>query len=157
MIIYDLACACGGLFEGWFNGRLDFENQREAGLLACPRCGGSNIRKILSPVYHSSSSVPDRTGLNNHQDEAGLNNEGKDRTEAEAALSALRVLQRFVEKNFENVGCKLAEESLKIRYGVAEARNIRGVATPEEEKTLKSEGIELLKIPMPLPEDDKIN
>jgi len=32
---------------------------------------------------------------------------------------------------------------------VIESRNIRGVATSEEEKTLKEEGISFIKIPVP--------
>jgi hypothetical protein len=54
-----------------------------------------------------------------------------------------------VHKNFDDVGSEFAKEALKIHYGVAEPRNIRGVSTPEEEKTLDKEGIEYFKIPMP--------
>ncbi len=55
----------------------------------------------------------------------------------------------FVEKNFDNVGCEFAKEALKIHYGAAEPRNIRGVSTKEEEKTLTDEGIQFIKIPIP--------
>jgi hypothetical protein len=47
------------------------------------------------------------------------------------------------------VGCDFAKEALKIHYGAAEPRNIRGVSTKEEEKTLTDEGIQFIKIPMP--------
>ena len=73
-----------------------------------------------------------------------------------ALIQALKTVQKFVEKNFEDVGSKLASESLKIHYGVEEARNIRGVVTEEEEKILEGEGIELLKVPI-VSEDDKPN
>jgi hypothetical protein len=70
----------------------------------------------------------------------------------------LRSVQEFVDKNFEDVGAKLAEESLKIHYGVANPRNIRGVATTDEERLLQDEGIELLKIPwLKKPTDPKLN
>jgi hypothetical protein len=59
----------------------------------------------------------------------------------------------FVEKNFDNVGADFATEALKIHYGAAEPRNIRGVSTKEEEKTLKEEGIQFIKIPMPVRPD----
>ena len=55
----------------------------------------------------------------------------------------------YVEKNFDDVGCDFAKEALKIHYGAAEPRNIRGVSTQEEEKALKDEGIQFFKIPMP--------
>ena len=35
--------------------------------------------------------------------------------------------------------------------GCEEPRNIRGVSTKEEEKMLKEEGINFVKIPMPAP------
>jgi len=54
----------------------------------------------------------------------------------------------FIEKNFDNVGSRFATEALKIHYGVTEPRNIRGTSTHEEEKTLKQEGIEFIKIPV---------
>jgi len=54
MIVYDLACECGYIFEGWFQDRDDFVAQQEAGLLNCPDCGGNTIRKILSPVTTGS-------------------------------------------------------------------------------------------------------
>ena len=65
------------------------------------------------------------------------------------ANEALKALQEHVLNNFEDVGTRLAEESLKVRYGLVEARNLRGVATQAEEKMLAGEGIELVKIPLP--------
>jgi len=144
MIVYDLSCVCGFIFEGWFQDRDEFLGQLEAGLITCPDCGGNEIRKILSPVSVCSShpSPPVATGR------AGDND-----VSATAVLTALRTIQKYVEKNFYDVGTKLAEESLKIHYGVAEPRNIRGVVTAEEEKTLEREGIELLKVPIVSDED----
>jgi hypothetical protein len=57
----------------------------------------------------------------------------------------------FVEKNFDDVGCNFAKEALKIHYGVTEPRNIRGVSTDKEEKTLKEEGIQFFKVPISSP------
>jgi hypothetical protein len=60
-----------------------------------------------------------------------------------------RQVADYVEKNFDNVGSDFAKEALKIHFGVTEPRNIRGTSTQEEEKTLKEEGIEFFKIPLP--------
>ena len=60
----------------------------------------------------------------------------------------------FIEKNFDNVGPDFSEEALKIHYGVSESRNIRGSSTPEEEKTLKDEGIEFIKLPMAISKNE---
>lgn len=139
MIIFDLECICGSQFEGWFESRADFEKQNSDNLIVCSRCGSDKIHKILSPVAIHSGTSPAET----HPPTA----ENFDIT-PEMALKFLRSMQDFVEKNFEDVGPELAKESLKILYGVIEPRNIRGVATADEEKMLKDEGIELLKIPL---------
>lgn len=148
MIIFDLACLCGYQFEGWFQDHQDFTCQQGEGLLLCPGCGGSNVRKIMSAVaVHTGSD----SCLSNQKLEQQMP------VTEEMAAAVLNKIQDYVEKNFEDVGTKLPEKALKIHYGVEEARNIRGVATPEEEKVLNDEGIGLLKIPMIKREGKKLN
>ncbi len=145
MIIFDLACVCGYTFEGWFQDRSDFVNQQTASFLVCPQCSSRDIRKILSPIrFQSSSSSEDPPAV-------------KPSTSSvfpKEAEKALKTLQKFVEKTFEDVGTELATESLKMHYGVAEPRNIRGVTTELEEKKLQEEGITILKIPFPVKNND---
>jgi len=141
MIVFDLKCDCGYTFEGWFQNRQDFDNQQTASFLVCPECGGKDIRKILSPIRAQSSESSLGRDLQEKEEKPEL---------LSGAVEVLETLQEFVEKNFEDVGTELATESLKIHYGVSEPRNIRGVTTAPEEKKLKEEGINLLKIPMPV-------
>jgi len=145
MIIFDLACVCGYTFEGWFQDRSDFENQQTASFLVCPQCSSTDIRKILSPIRFQSSSSPEDSLADKPSTSSVFPKE---------AEKALKTLQKFVEENFEDVGTELATESLKIHYGVAEARNIRGVTTDLEEKKLKEEGIAIFKIPFPAKGND---
>jgi hypothetical protein len=42
-----------------------------------------------------------------------------------------------------------------MHYGVTEPRNIRGVSTPKEEETMKAEGINFFKLPVPAKPSDK--
>lgn len=148
MIVYDLVCACGYQFEGWFKSRDDLEFQMKSLLVNCPSCGGQEIRKILSPV---SIQVVNGPSIKK-QLKSSIGTQEKKLSDEEL----LTVLQNFVEDNFEDVGSALATESLKIHYGVQEPRNIRGVTTRAEEETLKQEGINILKIPMPV-KDDPVN
>ena len=140
MIVFELACECGFTFEGWFQDRRDFESQQTASFLVCPECGSKEVRKILSPIRTQSSrnEAPDSSG-----EKTGNS------VPLENVMEALQTVQKFVEENFEDVGTDMAAESLKIHYGVSKPRNIRGVTTELEEKKLKEEGINLLKIPMP--------
>ncbi|MBW1888734.1 MAG: DUF1178 family protein, partial [Deltaproteobacteria bacterium] len=63
----------------------------------------------------------------------------------------------YMNKNFEDLGSDFTKEALKMHYGVAEKRNIKGSATTEEEKTLEDEGIQFFKIPIPKTDNDEKN
>ena len=134
MIAYDLQCVNGHAFEGWFEDSDAYQNQKKKGLIACPVCNDIQVSRIPSTFAIKSRSAP--TGSS--PQEKNLKAMGKE-------------VINFVEKNFDDVGSDFAKEALKIHYGVEEPRNIRGVSTKEEEKMLKEEGIDFVKIPMPAP------
>jgi hypothetical protein len=138
MIAYDLQCANGHTFEGWFEDRKAYLDQQKKGLITCPVCNDTSVDIVPSTfaIKSSQSSRPRQLS----PEEAALQKIGKEAVE-------------FVEKNFDDVGCEFAKEALKIHYGASEPRNIRGVSTKDEEKTLKEEGIQFFKIPMPIPPD----
>ena len=133
MIAYDLQCGNGHRFEGWFEDSRTFDRQNKDGLIACPICEDTAILKMPSifAIKGASSTIPRKE-------------------DQQAAMAALgRQIVAYVENNFDNVGADFAEEALKMHYGVSEPRSIRGVSTPKEEETLKSEGINFFKIPIP--------
>ncbi|MBW1697285.1 MAG: DUF1178 family protein [Deltaproteobacteria bacterium] len=133
MIAFDLQCEHGHTFEGWFEDSVSYEEQKKRNLIACPICNSTEVCKILSPVAIKKASPP--------ESETAME---------QARLAALgKQIVEYIHKNFDDVGCDFAQEALKMHYGVAEPRNIRGVSTPEEEKTLKKEGIQYFKLPMP--------
>jgi len=134
MIAYDLQCAKGHSFEGWFEDRKAYLDQQKKGLITCPVCNDNSVG-IIPSTFAIKSSAPSTP---------------RKLTAEEAALQKInQEAIDFVEKNFDDVGCDFAKEALKIHYGASEPRNIRGVSTKEEEKTLKEEGIQFFKIPMP--------
>lgn len=133
MIAYDLRCAKGHRFEGWFDDGRAFDHQNENRLIVCPICEDTTISKVPSPFAIRTSS----------------GNAFKTVSEKAAMLELGQQVAKFVENNFENVGADFATEALKMHYGVTEPRNIRGVSTPQEEETLISEGIRFLKFPIP--------
>ena len=132
MITFDLECSHGHAFEGWFEDSQAFEEQRRKELIACPVCNDTAVFRI--PSTFAIKSTAGSSGASSRQ------------------VSLANLKKKFVdyvEKNFDDVGPDFTKEALKIHYGVTEPRNIRGVSTDEEEKTLKSEGISFLKIPLP--------
>ena len=138
MIAYDLQCTQGHTFEGWFEDRKAYLDQQKKGLITCPVCNVTSVDIVPSTfaIKSGSASSPQDLAVQRAQ----LEKIGKEAIE-------------FVEKNFDDVGADFAKEALKIHYGASEPRNIRGVSTKEEEKTLEEEGIEYIKIPMPVRPD----
>jgi hypothetical protein len=131
MIVFDLKCPQGHKFEGWFDDSSAYEDQKDRGLISCPVCNDADISKMPT-AFSIKSSHPDKTISLQHKELARIENK----------------ITAFIENNFDNVGPRFATEALKIHYGVTEPRNIRGSSTQEEEKTLKEEGVEFIKIPV---------
>ena len=139
MIAFDLQCENGHSFEGWFENSDAFENQNKQGLITCPVCNSGSVCKALSRFGIVKSTGPSK----------GL------QVNAQAILDDIsRQFFDFVEKNFDDVGADFTKEALKIHYGVTEPRNIKGVSTQEDEKMLKEEGVDFIKIPMPTEKND---
>jgi len=133
MIAFDLQCAEGHIFEGWFDNNEAFKEQKKKNLISCPICNSMDVSKILSPIAIKKTTQFQKDAPPHHDQLTEISEKIVD----------------YVEKNFDNVGCDFAKEALKIHYGATEPRNIRGVSTPEEEKVLNKEGIQYFKIPMP--------
>ena len=138
MIAYDLQCGNGHTFEGWFEDRQAYLDQKKKGLITCPICNVTSV-DIVPSTFAIKSGAPS-ISKDLAAEKANLK-----QTEKEAI--------EFVKNNFDDVGADFAKEALKIHYGATEPRNIRGVSTKDEEKTLEDEGIQFIKIPMPLRPD----
>lgn len=133
MIVYDLKCAHGHQFEGWFQDGNAFEEQQSRKQISCPICGDLSAEIVLP-----SLTVMGRD-----------NKREKERGKALPAQQALQVLNEFIDKNFDNVGSGFAEVAIRMHNGEEERRNIKGTTTRDEEKMLKEEGIHFIKIPLP--------
>jgi hypothetical protein len=156
MILFDLQCGKGHVFEGWFRDNATYEAQEKAREVACPACGDTAVRKaIMAPrIGRSSKAAPEtpapaEPSSPNPKALAKLA-AGQQAKELRAKLTELR---KLVETNCDYVGPKFAEEARRIHYGETEHRNIYGEASKEEAKSLTEEGIEFGSIPW-LPRHD---
>jgi hypothetical protein len=133
MIIYDLKCETGHTFEGWFQDQQAWNLQKSQKLVSCPVCNSSNVEIIPSSITIMGK---DSRAASRLQEKEIF------------PIKALQVLHQYIDKNFEDVGDKFAEVALKIHCGEEEKRNIKGTTTPQEENSLKEEGVQFIKIPM---------
>ncbi len=142
MIVFDLSCSHGHVFEAWFSSSADFEAQRERKLVACPVCDDSHIEKApMAPaVGLKSNQRADRPAT--AQTPAAATPDPK------ALMAALAAFQRTVEQNCDYVGTRFADEARALHLGErATERGIYGETTVDEAKALHEEGIEIMPLP----------
>jgi hypothetical protein len=134
MILFDLRCKDGHEFEAWFRDGAAYEEQVAAADVACPICGDTEVSKaLMAPALASRPKISPE--------------------QAAQVIGAMRKVQDHVEKNFDHVGPRFAEEARKIHYGEADKRSIYGEASTAEAKELRDEGIQVGQIPW-LPRHD---
>jgi hypothetical protein len=132
MIVFDLKCSAGHVFEAWFGSSADYEGQRARGLVACPLCDDTGIEKaVMAPAVGAKSNQ--RAG---HVAVAS----------AEPNTARLLALQRAMEAQSEWVGPRFATEARALHES-GEARSIHGEASLAEVKALVEDGVPVMPLP----------
>jgi len=177
MIIFDLLCSKGHAFEAWFRDGDSFDRLAVVGEIQCSVCGDTDIKKALMAPNISTSKTMDRQAESTVNEEASTSSGNEEKAEPAAtpdapsvvvqentgplsgnagipvpekiaeAMHVLRQVQTHIEKNFDHVGKRFAEEARKMHYGEAEKRSIYGEATKEEAEDLSEEGIDVNQMP----------
>ena len=146
MIVYELICADEHRFEGWFASAEAFERQRDSGLVACPMCSSAAVEKLPSArIRRGAQPAPEEQPSTTPTPK-----------QAPVARRATMTLASFVDHvllNSEDVGSRFPEEARKIHYEEAPRRGIRGIASREEADALAEEGIPVLPLPIPTPDE----
>jgi len=141
MILFDLRCHKGHVFEAWFRDGASADKQIAGRKVACPSCGAAKVQKApMAPrIGKGESKAPAESK--------------KMAAMASMIRKELIELRAKVEANCDYVGERFAEEARKIHYGEAETRGIYGETSDEEARELIEEGVEFSKIPW-LPRQD---
>jgi hypothetical protein len=138
MIRYTLACTLDHEFEGWFGASDDFDDQSARGLIGCPVCGSTNVRKaIMAPAVVGAKKGAVSTSTADQQ--------------------AMEAMRDHVESHFDDVGDAFASEARAIHEGRSEQRGIYGQASPKEVKDLVEDGVPVLPMPPKPIEKQKLN
>lgn len=167
MKVLDLFCAHDHTFEGWFASEDDFQSQLARGLVQCPLCGTSEIRKGLSaprlnlgaqapvsPVAAKSSADGARSapvtanGSPQSSPSTSVSNTPTDAVDPRLQAAWLQWARQVVAQT-EDVGSRFAQEARRIHYGETEERPIRGQATARETAELLEEGVAVMPLPLP--------
>jgi hypothetical protein len=146
VIVFELICVARHRFEGWFASGEDFEQQRLSGLLSCPVCSTGDVTKL--PTAKLGRSGDERSPERPTRE--------ADERSAPSAAQLSQAGAAFIDhvlQNTEYVGRAFPEEARKIHRQLAPRRGIRGTATRQETEALLEEGIAVVPLPIPPPED----
>ena len=131
MIKYNLKCESNHNFDAWFSDSSNFDEQNKKNLIFCPKCNSTKIEKnIMAPNIGSKKQ--------------SYTNALKTEKNYEKIIKNVR---KHVERNFEYVGNKFADEARAIHYGEKEEREIYGETSVEEAVDLIEEGVNVSPIP----------
>ena len=142
MIIFDLRCSGGHVFEAWFGSGADYEDQQARGLVSCPVCGALEVEK--APM---APAVPKKGGADQP---AESNLFSGDADKVKAMMGALAAMQREMVAQSDGVGERFASEARAIHLGEAEARSIHGQATRAEARSLVEDGVPIAPLVFPV-------
>jgi len=161
MIVFDLRCGGGHVFEAWFGSSDDFGSQKARGLLSCPICGDESVEKaVMAPNIaakgnrrNADTGVPPgpTTTL------PATLPAGTDVGKAKEMLAELARIQAKVLENSDWVGRDFAREARAIHDGESDRRSIHGEASHAEVKSLIEDGIGVAPLPLPVTPPEKQN
>jgi hypothetical protein len=136
VIVFDLRCAGGHVFEAWFGSSSAYEQQRSAGQLSCPLCGANEVEKaVMAP------SIPAK------------GNRRADPPSPLAVKAALKMLadrQAKALASSEWVGSSFATRARAMHDGTEPDAPIHGQATVAEAKALVEDGVPIAALPLPV-------
>ena len=155
MILFDLKCGKGHVFEAWFRDGTTAEKQIAGRKIACPSCGTAKVQKApMAPrIGKSGKPAAAESGTAEPSQPQGVVMTKEMASKAVQLRKELGELRKKIEANCDYVGGQFAEEARKIHYGETEARGIYGETSEEQARELSDEGIEFSRVPW-LPRQD---
>lgn len=143
MIVFDLRCGGGHVFEAWFGSGADWEAQRAAGQVACPICADPSVEKAaMAPAVPAKGN---RTG--NAPPPAVI----------KAAMQAIAAGQAKALENSTWVGRDFATRARAMHAGEEDRATIHGQATLADAKALVDDGVPVAPLPLPVTPPKALN
>lgn len=142
MIVFDLRCANGHVFEAWFASTEGYEEQRARGLVSCAICGDVSVGKaVMAPRVGAKGNTADTPPPD----------------KVKAALRALAEAQAKALSESRWVGRDFAEQARAMHEGERPHETIYGQATPAEAKALVDDGVPVAPLLVPVVPPEQSN
>jgi hypothetical protein len=152
MIVFDLKCTTGHVFEAWFASSDAFQDQKARSLLSCPMCGASDIDKaVMAPNVPTKGNQRPEAGMNMVSDAPAAPAEMK------AMMTKIAAVQAEIIKNSQWVGRDFAQKARAMDAGVMDHALIHGQTSADEARELLEDGISVMPLLIPVVPPEKQN
>ncbi|KAA5803680.1 DUF1178 family protein [Alkalicaulis satelles] len=141
MIRYALVCDADHGFEAWFSSSGAYDDQAARGLVECPVCGSTAVRKqVMAPAVRTSRSREARPAVSSEAATPSVN-QGPD------FETLARKVQAHIRSHYDYVGDDFARQARAIHAGETPERLIYGETSPAEREQLAEEGVPCAPLP----------
>ncbi len=151
MIVFDLRCGMGHVFEAWFASSSAYADQRAAGLIGCPVCGDASVDKaVMAPrvaAKGNQRSVPT---------DPAAQPPIAERRMREALAAVADIQARMLEKS-QWVGTSFAARARAMHHGEEAAAPIHGQTSRAEAESLIDEGVAVAPLLVPIVPPEELN
>lgn len=140
MIVFDLRCAGGHVFEAWFGSGAAYAEQRAAGQVACPMCGSDEVEKAaMAPAVPAKS------------------NRAPPPAAVKQLMAKLAAAQTEALRSSEWVGDAFGRRARAMHAGEEAHAPIHGQASLAEAKAMIDDGVSVAPLPFPVVPPEKVN
>ncbi len=140
MIVFDLRCGGGHVFEAWFGSSQAYEAQREGGMIACPMCGSGEVAKaVMAPNVGAKGNSGAIAPSTERPPEA-----------VKAAIAMIAATQAKMLEGSKWVGLSFADRARAMHAGEEAQAAIHGQATAEQARDLIEDGVPVASLPLPV-------
>lgn len=151
MIVFDLACADGHVFEAWFAGSDAYQDQKARGLLCCPVCGATDVDKAVMAPNVAKKGNQRVTAMTAPADIT------PQPTEVKALLEKMASVQAEMLKSSQWVGTEFASKARAMEAGDIDPAVIHGQTSLNEARELLEDGIAVMPLLLPIVPPEKQN
>lgn len=157
MIVFDLCCAVGGhRFEAWFASSDSFADQQGRGLIVCPVCGDSDVKKaVMAPRVGAKSNQIAAAAPARPVDTVAPVDMSPDLIRRVVAEIAAKQAEMLPQSRW--VGRDFADAARAMHEGRAPEDLIHGQASPQEAQALRDDGIAAMPLLVPIAPPDAVN
>ncbi len=146
MIVFDLRCSGGHVFEAWFGSSAAFADQSAGGLLVCPICGDLEIEK--APMSPNVSAKGNRRS--DVRPAAPTVSDVPSPEMVKAVLAKVAEAQAASLEHSTWVGSDFAKRARAMHAGDESAALIHGQATREQARDLIDDGVAVAPLLVPV-------